>query len=62
MDNKELNIEVQIKMYNDILDKVKIKIDNINQRLDKYKINKKRNKKRNNKEKEECGILDIFIW
>ena len=35
MDNKELNIEVQIKMYNDILDKVKIKIDNINQRLDK---------------------------
>jgi hypothetical protein len=57
MDNKELNIEVQIKMYNDILDKVKIKIDNINQRLDKYKINK-----RNNKVKEECGILDIFIW
>jgi hypothetical protein len=57
MDNKELNIEVQIKMYNDILDKVKIKIDNINQRLDKYKTNK-----RNNKVKEECGILDIFIW
>ena len=57
MDNKELNIEVQIKMYNDILDKVKIKIDNINERLDKYKTNK-----RNNKMKEECGILDIFIW
>jgi len=58
MDNKELNIEVQIKMYNDILIKAKIKIDSINDKLDKYYINDKHNKKI----KEKCGILDIFIW
>lgn len=56
MDNQDIN--KKLKTYNDILDNVKIKIDNMNKKLDKFKVNTPKH----NKIKEKCTIFDIFIW